>query len=97
VTVTAPRAADPIRVLVVDDDVRLTAVLTEYLAQFGFSVRAAARPSDGLRALAADAPDLVVLDVMLPEMDGLAVCRKVRESSRVPIIMLTARGDVSDR
>jgi DNA-binding response OmpR family regulator len=95
--VTARHGTEPVRVLIIDDDVKLTAVLSEYLARFGFSVRAAARPSDGLRALAADAPELVILDVMLPEMDGLAVCRKVRESSRVPIIMLTARGDVSDR
>jgi len=94
---SGPRDAEATRVLIIDDDVRLTTVLTEYLGQFGFAVRAAARPSEGFRALAADAPDLVVLDVMLPEMDGLAVCRKLRESSRVPIIMLTARGDVSDR
>jgi CheY-like chemotaxis protein len=51
----------------------------------------------GLRTLKSDPPDLVILDVMLPEMDGLAVCRKIRESSKVPVIMLTARGEVSDR
>ena len=54
-------------------------------------------PDDGLRALQADPPDIVVLDVMLPGMDGFAVCRKVRETSRVPIVMLTARGGVMDR
>jgi DNA-binding response OmpR family regulator len=96
-TAATRRDADAVRVLIIDDDVKLTSVLSEYLARFGFAVRAAARPSDGLRALAAERPELVILDVMLPEMDGLAVCRKVRESSRVPIIMLTARGDVSDR
>jgi two-component system phosphate regulon response regulator OmpR len=85
------------RVLVIDDDVRLNALLTEYLGQFGFSVRTAAHPEDGLRALKADPPDLVVLDVMLPGMDGLAVCRKLRETSRIPIVMLTARGEVTDR
>ena len=85
------------RVLIIDDDERLNALLTEYLGKFGYSVRAATRPSAGLRALKSDPPDLVILDVMLPEMDGLAVCRKIRESSRVPVIMLTARGDVSDR
>jgi two-component system phosphate regulon response regulator OmpR len=84
-------------VLIVDDDERLNEVLSEYLTRFGFSVRTAARPSAGLRVLATDAPDLLILDVMLPEMDGLALCRKVRETSRVPIIMLTARGDVPDR
>jgi len=85
------------RVLIIDDDERLNAVLTEYLGQFGFSVRAATHPEAGLRSLKLDPPDLLILDVMLPGMDGLAVCKKIRESSRVPIIMLTARGDVSDR
>jgi len=85
------------RVLIIDDDERLNALLTEYLGKFGFSVRAATRPSAGLRTLKSDPPDLVILDVMLPEMDGLAVCRKIRESSKVPVIMLTARGEVSDR
>jgi DNA-binding response OmpR family regulator len=85
------------RLLVIDDDEALNALLTEYLGQFGFAVRTAALPEEGLRALKADPPDLVVLDVMLPGMDGLAVCRKIRESSGVPIVMLTARGDVMDR
>ena len=85
------------RILVIDDDEGLNELLTEYLGQFGFSVRTAAQPEEGLRALKADPPDLVVLDVMLPGMDGLAVCRKIRETSRVPIVMLTARGHVMDR
>jgi DNA-binding response OmpR family regulator len=85
------------RVLIIDDDERLNALLVEFLGKFGFSVRTAAHPEDGLRLLKSEAPDLVVLDVMLPDMDGFAVCRKVRETSRVPIIMLTARGDVMDR
>jgi DNA-binding response OmpR family regulator len=90
------RPAD-IRVLIIDDDARLNALLSEYLGGFGFSVRAAVHPDAGLRALKADPPDLVILDVMLPDIDGLTVCRRVRETSRVPIIMLTARGDVTDR
>lgn len=85
------------RLLIIDDDLRLTALLTEYLARFGFVVRAAAHPADGLRWLKTEPPDLVILDVMLPQMDGLAVCRKIRETSRTPIVMLTARGDVADR
>jgi DNA-binding response OmpR family regulator len=85
------------RVLIIDDDERLNSLLSEYLGRFGFSVRTATHPQAGLRALKLDPPDLVILDVMLPGMDGLAVCRKVRETSRVPIIMLTARGDVADR
>jgi DNA-binding response OmpR family regulator len=85
------------RVLIVDDDEALGELLSEYLGQFGFSVRAVAHPERGLLALKDDAPDIVVLDVMLPDMDGFAVCRKIRETSRVPIIMLTARGEVTDR
>ncbi len=83
--------------VLIDDDEALGALLTEYLGRFGFAVRTAAHPDEGLRALKADAPDIVVLDVMLPGMDGFAVCRKIRETSRVPIVMLTARGDVMDR
>jgi DNA-binding response OmpR family regulator len=85
------------RVLIIDDDERLNKLLTQYLTPFGFAVQAVTHPDAGMRALKADPPDLVVLDIMLPDMDGLAVCRKVRETSRVPIIMLTARGDVADR
>jgi DNA-binding response OmpR family regulator len=85
------------RVLLIDDDEALGALLAEYLDPFGFAVQAVAHPDLGLRALQADPPDIVVLDVMLPGMDGFAVCRKVRETSRVPIVMLTARGGVMDR
>src|SRR5215468_4348628 len=95
-TMTTPRRART-RALIIDDDEKLNALLTEYLGRFDFSVRAAVHPEDGLRALKADPPDIVILDVMLPEMDGFALCRKMRENSRVPIIMLTARGDVMDR
>jgi DNA-binding response OmpR family regulator len=85
------------RILVIDDDERLGALLTRYMDRFGFAVHCASDPRAGLRMLKSDPPDIVVLDVMLPEMDGFAVCRKVRETSRVPIIMLTARGEVMDR
>lgn len=93
-TIRPPATA---RVLIIDDDEGLNTLLTEYLGRFGFSVRTVSHPDAGLRALLADPPDLLILDVMLPEMDGLAVCRQVRETSRVPIVMLTARGDVADR
>jgi DNA-binding response OmpR family regulator len=72
-------------------------LLTEYLGRFAFRVRTAAHPDAGLRLLKSEPPDIVILDVMLPDMDGFAVCRRIRESSRVPIIMLTARGEVMDR
>jgi len=94
---TSGRASSATYVLIIDDDERLTAVLGEYLGRFGFVAQSAARPSVGLRSIKANPPDLVILDVMLPEMDGLAVCKKIRETSRIPIIMLTARGDVTDR
>lgn len=94
-TTTPPASAT--RVLIIDDDERLNALLTEYLGGFGFSVRTVSHPDAGLRTLTADPPDLIILDIMLPETDGLAVCRKVRETSRIPIVMLTARGDVTDR
>jgi DNA-binding response OmpR family regulator len=86
-----------IPVLLIDDDARLGALLTEYLGRFGFEVKSATHPEAGLRALKSEPPEIVILDVMLPDMDGFAVCRKVRETSRVPIIMLTARGEVMDR
>jgi DNA-binding response OmpR family regulator len=85
------------RVLIIDDDEALGALLAEYLGGFGFTVKAVAHPEDGLRALAVDPPDIVVLDLMLPDVDGFAVCRRVRETSRIPIVMLTARGGVMDR
>ncbi|MEW5983970.1 MAG: response regulator transcription factor [Acidobacteriota bacterium] len=94
---TTNRSPAGIRILIIDDDERLNALLTEYLGRFGFAVRTATHPQDGLRLLRAEPPDLLVLDVMLPQIDGLTLCRKVRESSRIPIIMLTARGDVADR
>jgi DNA-binding response OmpR family regulator len=86
-----------VRVLLIDDDEALCGLLAEYLEPFGFAVAAAHHPEDGLRAIARDAPDIVVLDVMMPDTDGFAVCRRVRETSRVPIVMLTARGGVLDR
>lgn len=85
------------RVMIIDDDEKLNALLEEYLGRFGFSVRAFTHPEEGLRGLNADAPDIVILDVMLPDTDGFAVCRTIRQRSRVPIVMLTARGDVMDR
>jgi DNA-binding response OmpR family regulator len=93
-TAASPRRT---RVLVVDDDERLNTLLTRYMERFGFSVHSSTDPRAALRLLKSDPPDIVILDVMLPELDGFAVCRKVRETSRVPIIMLTARGEVMDR
>ncbi len=85
------------RVLIIDDDEKLSTLLTDFLDGFGMSVKSAAHPEIGLQMLRNDPPDLVILDVMLPGMDGFTVCRKVRETSSLPIIMLTARGDLTDR
>ena len=84
-------------ILVIDDDVKLTGLLAGYLDQFGLAVLAASTPEEGLDLLARSRADLVILDIMLPGMDGFEVCRRIRKSQSVPIIMLTARGDVADR
>lgn len=85
------------QVLVIDDDRKLRGLLTEYLATGGFDVIATGRADDGLRLLRSEHPEIVILDVMLPGMDGFDACRAIRKESSVPIIMLTARGDVTDR
>lgn len=83
--------------LVIDDDEKLNALLSNYFKQFGFTVHSCVLPSAGLKHLRQHKPDLVILDVMLPEMDGFEVCKKIRQEFKVPIIMLTARGEVMDR
>jgi len=83
------------RLLIIDDDEKLNLLLTDY--QMGFEVISAVLPEEGLQLLEQENPDLVILDVMLPEMDGFEVCRTIRQSSTVPVIMLTARGEVMDR
>ncbi|HUP53665.1 MAG TPA: response regulator transcription factor [Longimicrobiales bacterium] len=85
------------RVLVIDDDRKLCGLLSEYLGSVGFEVLTAQSADTGLPLLRAEQPDIVVLDVMLPGMDGFEICRAIRRSSSVPIIMLTARGEVTDR
>jgi DNA-binding response OmpR family regulator len=85
------------RVLLVDDDTRLHELLATYLAQNGFAVSSAHDGPRALAALDAGAFDVVLLDVMLPGMDGLEVCRRIRAKSRIPIVMLTAKGDETDR
>ena len=85
------------RILVVEDDPRLAAMLDEYLRNNGYAVAQAATGAQALERLGADAPDAAILDLMLPDMDGLDVCRKLRERSDVPVLMLTARGDAIDR
>jgi two-component system phosphate regulon response regulator OmpR len=85
------------RILLIDDDEKLTAMLAEYLEKHGFRAQSSASPRAALRLVERQPPDLVILDVMMPEMDGLEVCREIRRTSQVPILMLTARGDEADR
>jgi two-component system OmpR family response regulator len=86
-----------IRVLCIEDDNRLFELLASYLGPNGVLLVHAPDGPAGLAALEGGAFDAVLLDVMLPRMDGLEVCRRIREKSRIPIIMLTAKGDEADR
>lgn len=85
------------RALVIDDDEALAAMLSEYLTGHGLEVVTRCRADRGLATLAEEAFDVVILDVMLPDGDGFDVCRRIRERSNVPVVMLTARGDETDR
>jgi DNA-binding response OmpR family regulator len=85
------------RILLIDDDEKLGELLGAYFKRFDLELIAANHPALGMERLKKDRPDLVILDVMLPDQDGFQVCRDIRKESAVPIIMLTARGDVTDR
>ncbi|WP_050803275.1 MULTISPECIES: response regulator transcription factor [Protofrankia] len=85
------------RVLVVDDDPTVAEVVDRYLRNAGFDVDRAADGLTALRMAETTVPDLVVLDLMLPGIDGIEVCRRLREQRPVPVIMLTARGEEADR
>ena len=84
-------------ILVVDDDEKLNQLLKRFLKDYGFDVYSAVDADEGLKKVRTVLPDLIILDVMLPGMSGFDVCKRIRESSSVPIIMLTARGDVMDK
>ena len=86
-----------IKVLLIDDDRKHSELLRAYLKQFGITLECAGDADEGLLKLARSEPDLLLLDVMLPGRDGFEICREVRKTSNIPIIMLTARGDVFDR
>ena len=78
-------------ILLIDDDQRLGKLLSEYFQQFDMCIVHALKPSTGFQNLENNHFDVIILDVMLPEMDGFEVCKKIRKSSDIPIIMLTAR------
>ncbi len=94
-----PHAEDSIvkTVLIVDDEPKIVQIARDYLENAGFSVVAAYDGESALAAVRNQAPDLIVLDLGLPDMDGLDVCRKVRRNSNVPIVMLTARDEEVDK
>jgi two-component system, OmpR family, phosphate regulon response regulator OmpR len=85
------------RILLIEDDLRLAGMLEEYLGKAGFHVVHAETGARGLAAHGREAMDAIILDLMLPDMDGLEICRKIRVRSDTPILMLTARGDATDR
>jgi DNA-binding response OmpR family regulator len=85
------------RILLIEDDARLAAMVAEYLGQAGYRVAVAGTGRLGLERLGREVFDAAVLDLMLPDMDGLEVCRALRARSPLPILMLTARGDAADR
>ncbi len=92
-----PLMATKNHILMIDDDVDLNALVTEYLARFGHRLVTATSAARGMAALRRERPDLIILDIMLPDTDGLTLCREIRTEFDVPIIMLTARGEVADR
>lgn len=83
--------------LIIDDDPDIGELLQEYFAQYQIELLIALAPSNGLTLLNDEQPSCIILDVMLPEMDGFQLLKKIRGFSEVPIIMLTARGEVTDR
>ncbi len=86
-----------VRILVIEDDARLAEMVSEYLGGAGFRVVVAAAGRAGLERLTREPYDALVLDLMLPDMDGLEVCRQLRAKSDIPVLMLTARGEAMDR
>ncbi len=89
--------SESLRVLVVEDDSRLAELIKDYLTQQGFAVVVEGRGDSGLQRIIDEQPDLVILDLMLPGMDGLSICRLVRRNYRGPILILTAREDDTDQ
>jgi DNA-binding response OmpR family regulator len=85
------------KVLIIDDDRKHSELLQAYFKRFGINLVCALDAEEGFRKLHREDPDLVLLDVMLPGKDGFEICREIRKDSNIPIIMLTARGDVIDR
>ena len=86
-----------LNLLLIEDDIKIGNLLVEYFDKLGHKVTYSPLPMKGLKELKQDKFDLVILDIMMPEMDGFAVCKEIRKTSNIPIIMLTARGDTTDK
>jgi DNA-binding response OmpR family regulator len=85
------------RILLIDDDAALTGILSAALGDEGWAVQSARNGVEGLRRFESEGADLIILDILMPEMDGLEVCRRIRRKSAVPIILLSSRGEEVDR
>jgi two-component system phosphate regulon response regulator OmpR len=85
------------RIMIIDDDSKLNRMLNKYLSQYAYIVDSYTNPLEAIEALTNDEPSIIILDVMMPHINGFETCKRIRKISDVPIIMLTARGDVSDR
>lgn len=84
------------KLLIIDDDARLVKNVLTYLKDFDYRIESAFNGTEGLEKVKSFKPDLIILDLMMPELDGIEVCRAIRKDNQVPIIMLTARGEESD-
>lgn len=87
----------PKKILIVEDEANIRELLRLYLEREGYTVLEAENGVEGIKKWKSDKPDMLLLDVMMPVMDGWAVCREIRAESDVPIIMLTAKGETADR
>lgn len=85
------------KILIIDDDTKLCRLVRDYLAPFGFDVEAAHTGTDGLERVRSENFDAIILDLMLPGLDGISVLKQIRTFSNIPVLMLTALGDESDR
>ncbi len=85
------------QILLVEDDSRLAAMIKDYLGEAGFTITIAPNGAEAFRKQKTGNFDAIILDLMLPDMDGLEICRTIRQSDTIPILMLTARGDAMDR
>lgn len=84
-------------ILIIDDDLKLNGLISEYLAKYNFKTVSEINPLDALVKLKNNHFDLIILDIMLPDMDGFEVCKQIRKDYETPVIMLTARGEVTDK